>query len=308
MVAKQHKERVIMRKIIIILTLIALMWLAMPPVSAVWLNETVSGGGATLSGPLNLLVDLGIDKIPGITTDMARVYYRWICFVLVMWVALSADRRSSTMFCVLAVAISAITAWFGWFTVTDPVSGAINPAGPWGLIILCAVLTVVAYMTESKRINFGISGAGDPLINLFVFFILFSGTIGLLNGGILWPQGTVIATPTLCQDNQYGNCMPDGVSKLTGLNTNTQTKTILDNAFDFIIGVPALVWNTVLLIVQIAVSIAFVGAIILQTYPWIKDSPGAMILLGLLQMGIWIVYSLTLARWFGKVGYGEMRV
>jgi hypothetical protein len=306
MVAEQHEGR--MRKLIILIGMAVLAVLMMPPASATWMNVTMSGGGVTFSGPLNLLVDLGIDKIPGITTDMARVYYRWICFVLVMWVALSADRRSSTMFCVLAVAISAITAWFGWFTVTDPVNGAINPAGPWGLIILCALLTVVSYMTESKRINFGISGAGDPLINLFVFFILFSGTIGLLNGGIIWPQGTVIATPTLCQDNQYGNCLVDGTSKLTGLTTNTQTKSILDTAYDYITGAASMVFNTVLLIVQIAVSIAFVGAIILQTYPWIKDSAGAMILLGLLQFGIWIIYALTLSRWFGRLSYGEGRL
>ena len=297
-----------MKKLIILIGMILIGWLTIPTVSATWVNVTMSGGGVTFTGPLNLLVDLGIDKIPGITADMARIYYRWICFVLIMWVALAADRRTSTMFCVLAVAISAITAWFGWFTVTDPNSGAVNPAGPWGLIILCALLTVAAYMTETKRINFGINNAGDPLINLFVFFILLNGTIGLLNGGVLWPQGAVIANPTVCQDNQYGNCMIDGASKLEGLTTNTQTKSLLDNAYDFVIGAAAMAWNTVLLIIQIMVSIAFIGVIMLKTYPWIGDSPGALALLSLFQACVWIIYALTLARWYGRLGIGEGRL
>lgn len=267
----------------------------------------VSGSAATLTGSLGLLVSLGIENIPGVTALQARYYYRWICFVAVMWVALTADKRSSTTFCILTVIISACTAAAGWFTVVYP-DGSINPAGPWGLIILCALLSVVSYMTETKRINFGINGAGDPLINIFMFFILLNGTIGLINGTSMFPNGVGAATPEYCSGVDFSNCQINGATQLSSLNSNTQTKTILDTAYDYSVGLVAAAWNVLLLIVQIAVSIAAVSLVIVTTYPWIMQSAPAMALLSLLQVVIWIIYVLTLARWYGRTAYGEMRL
>jgi hypothetical protein len=279
----------------------------MPVVSAT--TTMVSGTTGTFMGPLGIFISLGIENIPGVTALQARMYYNWICFAAVMWVALTSDRRNSTVFCVLAVIVSACTAAAGWFTVLLP-DGSVNPAGPWGLIILCALLTVVSYMTETKRINFGITGAGDPIINIFTFFILFQGVIGLINGAAIFPVEFSTATPDYCVagTNNFANCQINGATQLSNLQTNTGTGNILITAWDALTGMASIAWNAVLLVVQIAISLAFVSAIIVTTYPWIKDSVPAMALLSIMQILIWILYILTIARWYGKLGYGEGRL
>jgi hypothetical protein len=294
----------IREKIMMALTSLSIFYL-MPLATAS--TVTAAGSSATLTGSLGLLISLGIENIPGVTSLQARVYYRWICFVLIMWIALTADKRSSTVFCVFAVCISAITAWWGWFTVPYP-DGSLNPAGPWGLIILCALLTIASYMTESKRINFGISGAGDPLINIFTFFILLQGTIGLVNGAAIFPAGTGVATPAYCSGTEFAHCQINGATQLTNVKENTGTQGILNVMTDYLTNVANAAWNVILLIVQIAVSIAAVGLVIVITFPWISQSAPAMLLLGMFQVVIWLVYVLTLARWYGKTGYGEMRL
>jgi hypothetical protein len=275
-----------------------------------------AGSTANLAGPTGFLVDLGIENVPGVTIQMAYFYYRWICFALIFWIALTADKKSSTVFCILAVGIAAITAYFGWFTTTGSDGVTLNPAGPWGLIILCALLTVVSYLTESKRINFGISGAGDPIINLFTFLIIFNGVIGLLNGAAIFAgvPGTP-STPGTCivgsstNQTQFGNCAVDGASQLQNLQTNTGTgNSILSGIADAVVGAVNLAWNVLLLIVQIAVSIAFVSAIILASYPWLISSPSAMLLLGLFQAATWIIYALWIGRIYGKTMPGELRL
>ena len=273
-----------------------------------------AGSAANLAGAMGLLVDLGIENVPGVTITQAYFYYRWICFALIFWIALTADKKSSTVFCVLAVGISALTAYFGWFTTTLSDGVTLNPAGPWGLIILCALITVVSYMTESKRINFGISGAGDPIVNIFTFFIIFQGVIGLLNGSAIFASvaGTP-ATPGYCigsttNSTNFGNCQVDGASQLQNLKTNTNTGGILTGIFDAIMTAVNMAWNVILLVVQIAVSLIFISGIILASYPWIATSSSALLLLGLFQLAIWIIYALWIARIYSKSMPGELRL
>jgi hypothetical protein len=296
----------IKEKIMAALTSFSIFYL-MPIVSA----TTGMGAGATAAfmGPLGIFISLGIENVPGVTALQARMYYNWICFAAVMWVALTSDRRNSTVFCVLAVIVSACTAAAGWFTVLLP-DGSTNPAGPWGLIILCALLTVVSYITEAKRINYGITGAGDPIINIFTFFILFQGVIGLINGAAIFPAEYSVANPDYCVagTNNFANCRIDGATQLSNLQTNTGTGNILITMWDAATGLASIAWNALLLIIQIAVSLAFVSAIITTTYPWIMQSAPAMILLGTFQVAVWILYALTVARWYGKLGYGEGRL
>jgi hypothetical protein len=82
----------------------------------------------------------------------------------------------------------------------------------------------------------------------------------------------------------------------------------LSQIADEVVGAVNLAWNVLLLIVQIAVSIAFVSAIILASYPWLISSPSAMLLLGLFQAATWIIYALWIGRIYGKTMPGELRL
>lgn len=274
-------------------------------VSATSVSQVFAGAGASMSGAGGYLIDLGIQNIPGVTATQAAFYYNIISIALVMWLAWVADEPSSAQFCIIGVGISAFCAWVKWFTTPN------NPGGEWGLIIMCAVLAVILYMTEKKRMQFGINGAGDPLINILVFILLMQSSIGLINGtGIFTEPGATIATPQECASGSvtYENCAINGNLMLTNIKTTSGTENILGQSFNILSTVVSMGWNLLVLIVNLSVSVAFFAAVIYQTYPWIMGSPQAVILVGLLQVGIWVIYILALYRYVWKPMPGDGRL
>jgi hypothetical protein len=263
--------------------------------SAQTVTQMAAGTSATMTGSLGLLIDLGIQNVPGVTTTQAKFYYNIISLALIMWLAWVADEPSSAQFCVIGVGISAFTAWVGWFTTP-------NPIGQWGLIIMCAVLAVILYMTEKKRFLYGINGAGDPLINILVFILLMQSTIGLINGAGIFEAGATVATPSECANGSvtYENCAINGNLMLSNIQTTSGTNNIIGQTFNYITTVVTMGWNLLILIVQLLVSVAFFSVVLYQTYPWIAASPEAILLVGLLQVGIWFIYMLALFRYVWK--------
>ena len=263
--------------------------------SAISVSLVAAGTSATMLGAGGYLVDLGIQNIPGITLAQAKFYYNIISIALVMWLAWVADEPSSAQFCIIGVGISAMTAWFGWFTTP-------NPGGQWGLIIMCAVLAVILYMTEKKRFLYGINGAGDPLINILVFVLLMQSSIGLINGAGIFSPGVGVSTPSECANGSvtYTNCAINGNLMLTNIQTTSGTNNILSQTFNYISTVVTMGYNLLVLVVQLLISVACFAYVLYQTYPWIATSPQAILLVGLLQVGIWLTYVLTLFRYVWK--------
>jgi hypothetical protein len=264
-------------------------------VSAQTVTQMAAGTSATLLVAGGYLIDLGIQNVPGVTAAQAAFYYNIISFALIIWIAWVADEPSSAQFCVIAVGIAAFTAWAKWFTTP-------NPVGQWGLIIMCALIAVILYMTEKKRFLYGINGAGDPLINILVFILLMQSTIGLINGAGIFEAGATVATPSECANGSvtYENCAINGNLMLTNIQTTSGTDNILGQFFDPLLTIVTMGWNLLVLIVQLLVSVACFSVVLLQTYPWIKDSAEAMLFVGLLQVGIWLIYMLVLFRYVFK--------
>jgi len=263
--------------------------------SATLVNTTAAGTASTMLGAGGYLIDLGIQNVPGVTAVQAKFYYNIISIALVMWLAWVADEPSSAQFCIIGVGIAAFCAYAKWFTTS-------NPGGEWGLIVMCALLAVLLYMTEKKRILFGINGAGDPLIQIVVFILILQSTIGLINGTGIFSVGTTVSTPQECADGSltYENCIINGNVQLTNIAENSGTQNIVGQLFDYITTVVTMGWNLLVLIVQLLLSVACFALVIYHAYPWIVDSPQAVLLVGLLQLGIWLMYMLALFRYVWK--------
>ena len=266
------------------------------------------GSSTTAGGPLNLQLSLGIEYIPGVSIQYALFIYRFISFGLIMLLAMSADRRTQEIFSILIVAMAALFAFFGWWTVLLP-DGKINPAGPWSMIILCAVIAVISYMTSQKQINFGISGAGDPVVNLFMFFIIFNSCLGMLSSTAIFAEVPGVPNePEVCTSNNYANCQVNGADKLESIGSKTSAGGFFSDLGNYATMFTTAAVNTIMLILSIILSLVFVAGTITITYPWILDSPPAMVLLGIFQVVIYILYYLMLMRWTAKTMPGEARL
>lgn len=282
----------------IFLTVVSLLSI-LPSIASATVN-TVTGYAATFNGPLGLLVDLGFENVPGVTTAWARMLYNWIAFALVAWIAFAADERSSTTFCVIGTGMAAMTAWFGWFTVPN------NPYGSWGLISLCALLSVMMYITEKKRITWGVSGGGDSLMNITLIIILFTATIGLINGAGIFQAGQTVTPPGTCPAGVYLGCTLNGNTLISGIQSSNAS--LLGQVLDLVFGVLMIGWNLLLLVLQVLVSVVGFEFVILLVFPWIQASPPALALLTLMQIGIWYVYTLAVMRYIFKPMPGDAKI
>ena len=59
-------------------------------------------------------------------------------------------------------------------------------------------------------------------------------------------------------------------------------------------------WGCVMMLLSIIGSIACFAVVVLQIYPWIGDSPVAMLLLGAIQLGIYFIYTMYFINAFGS--------
>lgn len=282
-----------------ILATVAAISLYISPVLAS--TVTTVGSAATYIGPLGLQIDLGISMIPGLTAAQVRYYYNIISFGLVIWIAFAADERKSTEFCIIATAMAALCAWAGWFTTP-------SDTGKWGLITLCALLSVAMYITEKKRITYGVGGGGDPMLNILLFLLIFQATVGLVNGAGIFPIGTGAPQESVCANAQYSACAINGNVQLMNAGENTGTNGLQAPGTDIVTMIATAGWGLLMLVVQLAVSIFVFSYVVVTVYPWIGNSPQAMILLGMLQIGIWFVYTLTIYRWIWKPMPGDAKV
>ncbi len=264
-------------------------------VSATSVSQIAAGTSATLLGAGGYLIDLGIENVPGVTTAQAKFYYNIISIALVMWLAWVADEPSSAQFCIIGVGISAFTAYVGWFTTP-------NPGGQWGLIVMCALLAVLLYMTEKKRFLYGINGAGDPLVQIVVFLLILQSTIGLINGAGIFTAGTTVANPSECANGSvtYTSCTINGNVALSNIQTSSGTENILGQTFNVLLTIATMGWNLLVMIVQLLVSVACFSYVLYSTYPWILASPQAVLLVGIMQVAIWIIYMLAIFRYVFK--------
>jgi hypothetical protein len=266
--------------------------------------------GQALSLPImfngigNRLVDLGLDSVVGV--EQANFYYNIISFALVFCIAAYADFQSSAMFSVLATMMAAICAWFGWFTCS-------NALGPWGIVTMCGVLSVAMYMTEQNRMIYGAgTGGGDKVVGIVMFILLLQASVTMINGVNVF--GTEIGATTdnsYCSatGGNYTNCQMDGALQLQGISTNTGTESITGtNNFNYLSSAVTIGWQMLGLIAQLLIGIAAFSVVLAGAFPTIINNPGGMAVIGVLQVGIWVIYAFAIFRYVWKTMPGDAKL
>ena len=256
-----------MKPTTIILILLALLFIA-PAVSA----ETVGAyRDVTLSGPSGILISLGIENF--VPLEQARIWYNWICIIIIVPIACMASQRNFEKFAVFIPAVAAILAGFGWLHSS-------NMTATIGLIIGMGVLGAALYMKASLRQTFGIGGPGGTLVNLAVYMIILGAVFGLLNSPAIWGDNTA-PIPSQYSNVDLGKEIPQ-MSNAGGIGDDIVN---ISNAL-FTAGLASM---KVLLAVVGSIA-CFMGMLLLM-FPWLAQSALAMGLLGIFQFGIYFLYA-----------------
>jgi hypothetical protein len=271
-------------------TLIAILMLV-GGAAAETVNMTATRG-ALFKGAVRL-IDLGIDYL--VPSATANMYYNFISICIIFLVAALSSSRNSRFFAILLPVMGAMFVWFEWLAGSNPVQ-------TWGIITLCAIFGVAYYMKDSLRERFGSGGSGTLILNLMIFLILFQTVIGVINITGVWGTDNTIPTP---KDYQYGNV------KLEATVTSTANT---GGLFSDITSAANLLGNMMVsglrMFLELLKSIGMFSLVIATAYPWMVTMPDGsanvvgIAALGVIQVGIWLIYTKFIFDLFFKPGLG----
>jgi hypothetical protein len=259
-------------KIYIVLLLVALLLIS--PVVAAGTNTTGSRG-VTANGPYNLLVPLGIEQVPGVPLATALMFYNFIAVALLFFGMSMASQRNMRFFVIIIPMLAGIFAYFGWL------NNAANPSQVWSLIIMTSLIAAAIYVKDTNREKWGSGGPGFTIVNFVFYMILLQTAVGITNATAIWDHNIA---PT---SSQYQNV--DLQEQMGGIsNTGGLLGTAINTALALLeIGILVLK-----LLISVILTVAAFSVVLLITFPWLAANPLVLVVIGGVQVVVWISYIL----------------
>lgn len=237
--------------------------------------QTIGAARAvTCNGPYGILISLGIENT-GLTDAQVYWFYNIISIGVIMLVAAMASERNMRHWNIIIPIVAAMMVFFGW--MNSP-----NPSNTWGIIVGVAMLAGMIYMKDALHEKFGTGGPGTPLMTLAAYLIIFQCIVGICNSTTVGFGGNNVgATPSSYQagsidvSEQFGSSMNTGGLLDSVLSAGSLLLTI---------GIGAL--SALVAVIQ---AVVLFSATLTDAYPFLLDSPFAILLLGAFQVAEWIL-------------------
>lgn len=265
-----------------LLFIVVLLLLAVPTLGA---TENVSAGmTVTCKGPYDILVSLGLEEV--LPLAQARVMYNWISVALLLLIGAMASSRTTRFFGILLPLFAGLLMYFGWFTLNDPAS----PGKLMGVVVIAALIAVALYMKGSLHERFGLAGPGSMLFNLVFFIILLQVTVGFVNSTAIWSPNAAATASTAYTNIDLEQSFDSTNQNIGATGSLSEAGTILTE----------MAVSCVTMFITIAAALVAFSAVLAAIYPWIWQSSYGPAFLGLMQVGIYIVYYMALMRFVSK--------
>ena len=250
-----------------------------------------AAGQVMMHGPTGIMVPLGIENYFDLTTSL--MFYNYIALGIIFFIAAMSGSRSESRFCILIPVFSGLMTWIGWLNSPDP-------AQTWAVTIIAGILGIMIYMNDMNHEKYGIGGPGSKLLNVAIYLILFQASIGLIAGFGIFPGGSNIPSIDICnvgfECNQYRNI--DLEASVAQINDSSG---ILDDIVSTVAQLPVVIWQSLVFLAKIAVSITFfsitLSGVMNTLYPGIVDNSTYLLFIAFLQLSIWAIYVLAIINW-----------
>lgn len=267
-------------------------------------NATVTGGKVVQANslmthsPLGLLIPLGIENF--VPAAEAIMYYGYISVFMILVLASFSGMANESRFLVMVPFLAAGLVFIGWLQ-------APNATSYWGTVIMCCLFGTLIFVNDMNREKHGSAGPGNKAIAIALMIIVFEASVVLMSNPVmspfpnLAPMGNGQASLT-CSGYGY-TCDANGQIDLSASvsTVNTAGGTLggvaslatwaLEMAF-------AMIW----FIIKVVAAVLLFSAVILAAYPVLQSSPGAILILGIMQLVIWAIYMIAWINWTGKLG------
>lgn len=248
--------------------------------------------------PLGLLIPLGIEYFfPAAETIM---YYNYIgCFCLVGMAAFSGMSNESRFLIMLPWTAAALV-FVGWLQ-------APNPTAYWGMIVALILFGAIIFVNDMNREKYGSGGPGTKVLSIAIMIMIFEASAVVMSNPTFSPfdldtSGNSQSSLT-CSGYGY-TCDANG-----NIDLSASVSTVTSSGGTNLDVVSVIAWASQMVVAMIKFIILVLAAVflfsvvMLATYPALAASPQALIILGLLQLVIWVVYMIAWFNWTYKPGF-----
>lgn len=251
-----------------------------------------------------LLLPLGIEN--WLTASETIMYYNYIAIALILVVAAFAGQSNESRFTLFVPIFTALMVFVGWLQAPDPTTY-------WGMIVGCILLGALMYVNDMNHEKYGLSGPGSKLITIAFMIIAFEASVTLMStqGFNIFPelgnsgmqQQSLTCNGYGYQCDASGNIMlsasVNGISNAGGANLDIVS-----------IGVWALyaAIGVILFLIKIVAAVLLFSVVLVAAYPALGASPQALLILGVMQLVIWAIYSVAFYNWYAKPSFETAQV
>ena len=270
-------------------------------VSAV--QYTTQSNVITFHTPLGLLIPLGIENF--LPAADAIMYYNYIAVILIMLVAAFAGQTNESRFTFFVPVFAALMVFIGWLHAPDPTTY-------FGMIVGCILLGALMYLNDMNHEKYGLPGPGSKLLTIVFMIIAFEASVTMMStsGFNLFPElgNSGMQQSTLTCGYGY-QCDANGNIMLSASVTS------INNAgaggIDVVsVGMWALqaMIGAITFLIKIVAAVLLFSVVMIAAYPVLAASPQALLVMGILQLVIWAVYSVAFFNWYFKPTYETAQV
>jgi hypothetical protein len=250
--------------------------------------------------PLGLLIPLGIENF--VPAADAIMYYNYIGVFLLVGLASFSGMSNESRFLIMVPFAAAALIFIGWLQ-------APNPTSYWGMIVALILFGCILFVNDMGREKYGSGGPGTKVISIAVMIIVFEASVVLMADPNFSPfpseldtSGSGTATQ-LCHGYGY-TCDANGNVDLSASVSSVTASggTTLD-VVSIITWTATLVVSMAKFIITLLAAVFLFSAVLTAAYPVLATSPQALLVLGIMQIVIWIVYLVAWFNWSFKPNY-----
>jgi hypothetical protein len=255
--------------------------------------------------PLGLLIPLGIEN--WVPAADAIMYYNYIGMFCLVGIAAFSGMSNESRFLIIVPFTAAALVYVGWLQ-------APNPTSYWGMVIALILLGCILFVNDMNREKYGSAGPGTKIVSIAVMIIVFEASVVLMSNPAFSPFPTSLETSAagdgtiLCSGYGYTCDSAGNIDLSASVSTVTSVGGTGLDAASLIMWAGQVAFAMLNFIILLLGAVFLFSGMLIAAYPVLATSPQALLILGIMQIVIWIVYVIAWFNWTFKPSYESVGV
>lgn len=255
--------------------------------------------------PLGLLIPLGIEN--WVPAADAIMYYNYIGMFCLVGIAAFSGMSNESRFLIIVPFTAAALVYVGWLQ-------APNPTSYWGMVIALILLGCILFVNDMNREKYGSAGPGTKIVSIAVMIIVFEASVVLMSNPAFSPFPKSLETSAsgdgtiLCSGYGYTCDSAGNIDLSASVSTVTSVGGTGLDAASLIMWAGQVAFAMLNFIILLLGAVFLFSGMLIAAYPVLATSPQALLILGIMQIVIWIVYVIAWFNWTFKPPYESVGV